>query len=188
MIKRLFIFGLLVAALTSVPLFSFGQSPLIIVNGRITELTDLKAINPDEIERIETESVDEESVAKYGTRANNGIIHVTLKYDRPARFTLSDSFDEYVESKIKWSNEEVAARVAVRFTVGEDGRITIGEILEATEGRLKRRVLAALDEFVKQPLWTPASKNGIPLATERVVVVQLPKGKRLPREPYLIRL
>lgn len=188
MIRRLFIFVFSVAALIGVPLLSYGQSPLITVNGSITDLTDLKAINPDEIERIETEPVNEESVEKYGPRANNGIIHVTLKYDQSARFTLGTSFDDYVESKIKWNNDETAARVAVRYTIAEDGRIIIGEILEATDGRLKRRVLAALDEFTKSPLWEPARKRGEPVATERIVTIQLPKGKRMPREPYLILL
>ena len=177
-----------VAALSIVPLFSFGQSPLIIINGRITELTDLKDINPADIERMETETVDEQSIEKYGPRANNGIVHVTLKYDRSARFTLGESFDEYVESRIKWSNDEAAARVAIRYTIAEDGRIAIGEVLEATEGRLKRRVLAALAEFEKNAAWEPATNNGVPVATERVIVVQLPKGKRMPRVPYLILL
>ena len=176
------------AVLLTVPLFSFGQPPLIIVNGNITDLTDLKAINPDEIELIETEPVDEESIERYGARANNGIIHVTLKYDEPARFTLGDSFDEYVESQIKWNKDEVAARVSMRYTITVDGRIVKGDILEATDGRLKRRVLAVLDEFVKNPAWTPARKNGTPVATERVLQIQLPKGKRMPREPYIILL
>ena len=179
----------LLTVLGLVPLCSFAQSPLIIVNGRITELTDLKAINPEDIEHIETEPVDEESVAKYGQRANNGIIHVTLKYDRSARFTLGDgSFDEYIESQIKWSSDEAAARVAVRYTIAEDGRIVIGEVLESTDGRLKRRVLAAMGEFTKTAAWEPATRSGEPVVTERVLQIQLPKGKRLWREPYIILL
>lgn len=185
--KRLFI-NILTAVLLSVPLFSYAQSPLIIVNGSVTELTDLKAINPADIELVETEPVDEQSVEKYGPRANNGIIHVTLKYDQPARFTLADSFDDYIESRIKWNSDEVAARVAIRYTIAEDGRIIPGEILEATEGRLKRRVTAAIAEFAKTAAWEPARKNGVPVATERVLQVQLPKGKRMPREPYIILL
>ena len=182
------IIGLLFAALLCVPLFSYAQSPLITVNGRITDLTDLKAIRPEDIERIDSEPVNEESVEKYGQRANNGIVHVTLKYDRSARFNLGDSFDDYIESQVKWNNEEVAARVAVRYTIAEDGRIVIGEILEATEGRLKRRVLAAMAEFTKNAAWTPAMKNDTPVATERVLQIQLPRGKRMPREPYIILL
>lgn len=182
------IIGFLFAVLLTVPLFSFGQSPLIIVNGRITDLTDLKAIKPEDIERIDTEPVDEQSVAIYGTRANNGIIHVTLKFDEPARFTLGDSFDDYVESQIKWNNDEAAARVSVRYTIAEDGRIEIGEVLESTEGRLKRRVLAAIAPFTKTAAWSPARKNGTPVATERVLQVQLPKGKRIRRDPYIILL
>lgn len=186
--KRAGFITLLAAILATVPLFSFAQSPLIIVNGSITDLTDLKAIKPEDIELIETEPVNEESVEKYGTRANNGIIHVTLRYDEPAHFTLGGLFDEHIESRIKWSNEEIAARVSVRYTITEDGSIRIGDVLEATDRRFKRRVLAAMEEFTNTQAWIPARKNGIPVETERVLQVQLPKGKRIPREPYIIIL
>lgn len=177
------------AVLLSVPLFSFAQPPLIIVNGQLTELTDLKAISPENIERIDTEAVNETSVEKYGARANNGIIHVTLKYDEPARFEDGGiPFDDRVESLVKWGDEEPAARVSIRYTVTEDGRITPGEVLEATDRRLKRRVMSALNEYVKNPHWKPASRNGVPVATAHVLQVRLPKGKSMPRERYLIRL
>ena len=182
------IIAILVLVLTTVPLCSSAQSPLIIVNGQITDLTDLKAINPEDIERIDTEPVNEESIERYGTRANNGIVHVTLKYDRPARFKGEGTFDEAVESRVKWKSDEAAARVAVRYTIAEDGRIITGEILEATDGRLKRRVLAAMEEFAKTPMWEPATKQGVPVTTERVLQIQLPHGKPLPREPYIIIL
>lgn len=178
----------LLTVLGLVPLFSYAQSPLIIVNGQITDLTDLKAINPEDIERIDTEPVNEESIEHYGARANNGIVHVTLKYDRSARFKGEGIFDEAVESRVKWNSDETAARVTVRYTIEEDGRITIGEVIEATDRRLKRRVLAAMEEFVNNPMWEPATRQGSPVATERVLQIQLPHGKHLPRRPYIILL
>lgn len=178
----------LLTVLGLVPLFSSAQSPLIIVNGQITDLTDLKEINPEDIERVETEPVNEESVERYGSRANNGIVHVTLKYDRSARFKGEGTFDETVERTVKWKADETAARVTVRYTIAENGCIIIGEVLESTDGRLKRRVLAAMEEFAKNPMWEPATKQGEPVATERVLQIQLPHGKRLPRRPYIILL
>lgn len=186
--RRVGLIAIFAAILTTVPLFSYAQSPLIIVNGQMTELTDLKAINPEDIERIETEPVDEESIERYGTRANNGIVHVTLKYDRSARFKGEGSFDEAVESLVKWKSDETAARVVVRYTIAESGCIVVGEVIESTDSRLKRRVLAAMEEFVKEPMWEPAVKQGEPVATERVLQIQLPHGKRLPRQPYIILL
>lgn len=179
----------LTAVLTLVPLFSSAQPPLIIVNGQTTELTDLKAINPQDIENVETEPADEQSIEKYGPRANHGIVRVTLKYDEAARFTVADkSFAAYISERVKWGANEPAARVSIRYTIGEQGCIVIGEVLEATDKRLRRRVTEAMKEAVENPLWVPARKNGVPVATERVLTVQLPEGKSMPREPYIILL
>lgn len=189
--KRAKAYTAIIAAVLStiVPLFSFAQQPLIIVNGRTTELTDLKAIDPQDIESVETEPADEESVEKYGPRANNGIVRVTLRYDEPARFTVADaSFADYIASHVKWTDNDPAARVSLRYTIGEDGCITVGEVLESTDNRLKRRILQAMDEAAKNPLWQPARRDGRPVATERVLTLQLPEGKSMPREPYIILL
>lgn len=181
------------AVLLFVPLFSSAQTPsaapLVIVNGRTTDLPDLKGIDPQAVERIDTEPATEANIAKYGERANNGIVLVTLKYDEPARFTVADTtFDDYIASHVKWGDNEPAARVAIRFTVGEDGRITLGELLEATDKRLLRRVREAASEAADTALWQPARKGDTPVATERVLKVQLPNGKPMPAEPYIVIL
>ena len=179
----------LTAVLLSVPLFSSAQPPLIIVNGRTTELTDLKSINPHDIESVETVPADEQTVEKYGPRANNGIVSVTLRYDEPAVFLVADaSFADYISSHVKWKDNDPAARVSVRYAIGTDGHISTGEVIESTDARLRRRVLAAMTEASKQALWTPARRNGRPVVTERVVQISLPAGKSVPQEPYIILL
>ena len=182
--------AILGAALIILPLFSYGQqpSPLIIVNGMPTELTDLRQIEPQDIEHIDTEAVDEAAIEKYGMRANNGILHVTLRYDEAARFEGGGTFDDYIASRVRWDSSEAAARVVVRYTIGEQGRITVGEVLQATDKRLKRRVMKALKEPSATAMWSPAKRRGTPVATERVLHIQLPEGKSLPREPYIILL
>lgn len=171
------------------PLFSFGQSPLIIVNDVITDLTDLKQIAPQDIEHIDTEPADEQTIEKYGPRANNGVVRVTLRYDEAAKFIGSDrTFDRYIAENVVWASHEPAARVAVRYTVNTDGRITLGEILEATDKRFKRRVIKAMESAAADPLWIPAKRKGEPVVTEHVLQVQLPEGKPMPREPYIIIL
>ena len=171
----------LFALLGSALLPAAAQKPLYIVNGRETE--EIASIPPEDIERVETLPADEETIARYGEKAFNGVMVVTLRYDSPARFTAAESFDAYIASQVKWSDDETAARVVLRYTVNTDGRAEVSAELESTDSRLRRRVLKAVEEA---PLWEPATKNGAPVASEGVLRIQLPEGKPLPRLPELI--
>lgn len=158
-----------------------AQEPLYLVNGR--EVEEIGSIPPDDIESVEMLPADEETIARYGEKAFNGVMVVTLRYDSPARFTAAESFDAYIASQVKWSDDETAARVVLRYTVNADGRAEVNAELESTDSRLRRRVLKAVEEA---PLWEPATKNGAPVASEGVLRIQLPEGKPLPRLPELI--
>ena len=159
--------------------------PLYIVNG--TPMEDISAIPPGNIEQIETLPADEESIARYGDQAAHGVILVTLRYDEPARFEAPEaeglSFGEYIAGCVKWENDEPAARVIVRYTVTAEGKIVVGDVLESTDNRLRRRVLKAVEAA---PAWQPARKLGTPVATEGVLRIQLPAGKPMPQLPQLV--
>ncbi|MDE6865117.1 MAG: TonB-dependent receptor plug domain-containing protein, partial [Alistipes sp.] len=78
---------LLLTAVGSVAGFSVdarAQQPLYIVNG-VPTTDNIAQIPPEDIERIETLPADEESIARYGEQASNGVVLVTLRYDEPAR-------------------------------------------------------------------------------------------------------
>ena len=175
MIRRL----LLLAALLGGPSLR-AQHPLYIVNG--TPREEIAEIDPDEIETIEELPADEESIARYGVQASNGVIVITLKYDSPAVFEGGGSFADYIARQVEWGRNEPAARVVLRYRIGPEGETSVGEILESTDSRLKRRVLKAVAEA---PRWTPAMKNGRAVESEGVLRIQLPEGKPLPGEPYL---
>ena len=64
-----------------------------------------------------------------------------------------------------------------------EGKAVLAQELESTDNRLKRRVLKALSEA---PHWHPAQKNGVAVASEGVLHIQLPKGKRMPRPVELV--
>lgn len=174
--KRLLLILLLTSALTAA-----AQEPLYLVNGK--EVDEISSIPPDDMESVEMLPADEETIARYGEKAYNGVMVVTLRYDTPARFPAGESFDAYIASQVKWPEEETAARVVLRYTVTPEGRTVAGDELESTDSRLRRRVLKALEEA---PLWEPATKNGTPVASEGVLRIQLPEGKPLPRLPELI--
>ena len=162
-----------------------AQHPLYLVNG--TPVEEIASIPPGDIELIETLPADEETIARYGAEASNGVILVTLRYDEPARFEAPGAeglpFGEYIARRVKWEADEPAARVIVRYTVTPEGRAAVKEILEATDNRLKRRVLKAIEAA---PAWRPARKNGAPVASEGVLRIQLPEGKPMPRQPQLV--
>ena len=107
----------------------------------------------------------------------------SLRYDKPAIFEAGTTFDEYIAGQVKWDDDEPAARIILRYTVTPEGKAVLAQELESTDNRLKRRVLKALSEA---PHWHPAQKNGVAVASEGVLHIQLPKGKRMPRPVELV--
>lgn len=154
-----------------------AQQPLYIVNGVATE--DISSIPPSDILETEMLPADEETIARYGAKASNGVTLITLRYDKPAVFGDGESFNNYISKQVKWAADEPAARVILRYTITSEGHTVIGTELESTDSRLKRRVLKAVAEA---PLWHPAMKDGAPVDSEGVLRVQLPEGKPMPRQ------
>ena len=169
-----------IATFGSLLSFAQGRSPLYIVNGR--EMSDVKHIPQSDIESIEPLEINDENIARYGHRASNGVIIVTLKYDKYASFEGGRSFERYISEQVKWDASEPAARVILRYTVGSDGQVTVGDTIEVTDKRLRRKVLAAIAD---SPKWTPASRNGVAVSSEHVLDIRLPEGKEIPAEPYI---
>ncbi|MBO7220078.1 MAG: energy transducer TonB [Alistipes sp.] len=157
------------------------QTPLYIVNG--VEMESVKHIAEENIEHIDHLAADEATVAKYGERANNGVIIVTLRYDKEAEFTGGKSLTDYVSERVKWNENWGVARFVARYTISADGSFHLGSVLESTDHQLRKRVLRALQDM---PKWQPATKQGKVVESEYVLSVQLPKGKAMPKEPYIV--
>ncbi len=158
------------------------QLPLYIVNG--VEMSDVSSIPPQDIENEEMLPADEETIARYGEKASNGVIVITLKYDKPAVFAADTvSFSNYIARHIVWKADDPVARVSLRYTINTDGQLVVGDILQSTDSRLKRRVLQAVAEA---PRWQPAQKGGNPIVSEGVLTIQLPAGKEMPPERVMI--
>ncbi len=91
--------------------------------------------------------------------------------------------EETIARRVEWPDDEPAARVVLRYKITPEGRTVVDQELEVTDKRLRRRVLKALGEA---PLWQPARKNGVPVESEGVLRIQLPEGKRIPRQAELV--
>ena len=128
-------------------------------------------------------SVPNETIAEYGEEANNGVVVIVLRYDTPPRFEVGGErtgYSRYVAGMVKWDAEsDPVARVVISFRVEADGSVTVRDVLEATDKRLCRRVLKAMEEA---PRWSPALKDGEGVATDHVLRITLPEGRTLPRQ------
>ena len=180
---RRLLFTISLALLYTFATAEHNQHPLYIVNGEVR--SDVSDIPEKNIENIQTLPANEQTIAKYGEQANNGVILVTLCYDVEAVFPLAESFSTYIASQVKWDNNDPTARFVMRFTVEADGTLTEGDVLQSTDKQFARRVLSAVKAA---PKWSPATKQGTAVASEHLLIVQLPKGKKLAREPYIIML
>jgi hypothetical protein len=181
-LKKFFIFNFsfLIVCFASVRAQNI-TTPLYIVNG--VEMESVRHIPEENIEHIDHLAADEATVAKYGERANNGVIIVTLRYDKEAEFTGGTSLADYVEERVKWPENYGVARFVARYTIGADGSFRLGDILQSTDHQLRKRVLKVLHEL---PKWQPATKQGKAVESDYVLSVQLPRGKAMPKQPYIV--
>ena len=84
---------------------------------------------------------------------------------------------------MKWSENWGVARFVARYTISADGSFRLGSILESTDHQLRKRVLRVLEDM---PAWQPATKQGKAVESDYVLSVQLPRGKAMPKEPYIV--
>lgn len=175
------IIATLLALLTASALWA--QQPLYVVNGNIVE--SIEHIPQEDIESIDVLPADEDTIAKWGLAASEGVIIVRLKYDTPATFAAEgyNNFTAYLAGCIKWNSNMPAERASIRITIAEDGRATIAEVLETTSRQFLKRVVKAIESA---PRWQPAMRDGKPVETIELVNIQLPTGKPLPSEHYVI--
>lgn len=162
-----------------------GRAPIYIVNGVRMSEDEVKEIDPSDIVTNTLLPADESTVAQYGDQAANGVIVIVLRYDTPARFEAGGEpavYSGYIAGRVKWDDTDPVARVIVSFTVEADGSVVVKDVLEATDNRLRRRILRAMEEA---PWWIPALKDGEGVATDHVLRVTLPKGRQLPREKVI---
>ena len=144
--------------------------PLYIVNGK--ETSEIRSIPPEDIENVEMLPADEETIARYGQRAAHGVMLITLRYDRPASFPADSAFGSYIARQVRWDESEPTARVVLRYKITPDGETVVQQELEST--------------VAEAPRWHPAQKNGAPVESEGVLSIQLPEGRRMPRQAELV--
>ena len=171
----------LLALLMSTSLWA--QQPLYVVNGRVVESID--GIPQSDIESINVLPADEETIAEWGLAASEGVIVVRLKFDTPATFAAEgfNNFTAYLAKQIKWDENMPVERASLRLNITEEGNIEVIEVLDTTSRQFLKRVTKAI---ASAPRWQPAMRDGKPIESLQLVNIQLPLGKELPKDPYVI--
>jgi hypothetical protein len=161
----------------------WAQQPLYVVNGRVVET--LEGIQQSDIESIDVLPADEDTIAEWGLGASEGVIIVRLKFDTPATFSAEgvNNFTAYLAKHIKWNESMPAERVSLRLRITEDGTAEVVEVLDTTSRQFLKRVTKAI---ASAPRWQPAMRDGKAIATLQLANIQLPLGKELPKDPYII--
>lgn len=153
------------------------RPPLYIVNGERMSEAQVKAINPDDIVSNVLLPADEATIEKYGLEASNGVIVISLRYDKPARFEYEGSpmhFADYVAQRVKWEYPaNPVARVVLRLNISAEGDVSECEVIDATDKRMLKRVRSVLAEA---PRWVPAMKDGKGVEDGYILRLTLPRG------------
>ena len=162
-----------------------AQQPMYVVNGVVVDGID--SIAQSDIESIDVLPADEETIAQWGMAASEGVIVVRLIYDTPARFSYegTDNFTTYLSKHVKWGENMPAERVSLRITIDTEGVAHVSEVLDSTSRQYLKRVMKAIDEA---PRWQPAMRDGKPIESLHLVNLQLPVGKEIPAEQFVIIL
>lgn len=162
-----------------------AQQPMYVVNGVVVDGID--SIPQSDIESIDVLPADEETIAQWGMAASEGVIVVRLIYDTPASFSYegTDNFTTYLSKHVKWGANMPAERVSLRVTIDTEGVAHVTEVLDSTSRQFLKRVMKAIDEA---PRWQPAMRDGKPIESLHLVNLQLPVGKEIPAEQFVIIL
>lgn len=171
----------LLLSMVLTPTTASTYEPIYIVNG--VKQISIKNIPAEKIVNIESLPIDDKLIAEYGIQANNGVMIVTIKHDKPALFSGGESFNEYILSRVEWDNDERAANIILRYIIKANGELKIDKELSSTDKRFRRRVLKVVEQA---PKWTPATRSGAPVDSEGLLNILLPLGKKLPQEFELV--
>ena len=155
--------------------------PLFVIDGKVADADfDLKKIDPKTIESMEVIK-NETAVEKYGEAAKNGVIVIKLKSQEPQEeevipfqfagekpgFNGGDvnEFSKWVAQNMQYPEEalkkNLSGRVMVSFVVGSDGVIRNVKVLRGVDPILDAEAVRVVSS---SPKWTPATKDGEPVA------------------------
>lgn len=112
-----------------------GNEPLYVVDGIVYESSQIKSINPNDIERIDVLK-DAAASAIYGCRASHGVIIITTKKANEKKFIIKDSKDRVGVGFATITATSLKTGDSVSFVANEFGRIETG-LLKSLDYKVK---------------------------------------------------
>ena len=157
-----------------------GEEPLLIVDGKIATIEQVRALPRDSVARVATMR-EKTAIKSYGEKAKYGaLIITTVKHQEEidnGPLSQPDVFDEvdeapqfpggmaglmqYLSSSIRYPNDAREAgaqgRVVVSFIVEKDGSISNAKVTKPTYSSFDEEALRVV---CAMPKWMPGKQNG----------------------------
>jgi TonB family protein len=165
--------------------FKDGETPLFIIDGKVSTRKDISSLNKKEIQEI-TVLKDKASAAVYGDKGKNGVVIITLKKGKSEEvldsvsnklskdnrtFEVVEQMPEYpggvrallnfIGTNLRYPVEaqkaKIQGRVIVRFVVNKAGQVEKGEIIRSLSPECDRESLRVIRMM---PDWKPGMQKG----------------------------
>ena len=157
-----------------------GEEPLLIVDGKIATIDQVRALPRDSVARVAMMR-EKTAIKSYGEKAKNGaLIITTVKHQEEIDNELlsqQDVFDKvdeapqfpggfsglmlYLSNNIRYPEDAKEAgaqgRVVVSFIVEKDGSISNAKVTKPTYSSFDEEALRVVSAM---PKWTPGKQNG----------------------------
>ena len=161
--------------------------PLIVINGNIAENQNIDKIDPESIDHVNVLK-GEQATGKYGEKAKNGVIEITLKPKTP--FTMVEempsfpggveALNAFVNANLKYPpfclEYRIQGRVIVSFVVDKNGSVTNAKLSRGVDPALDKEALRIVKSM---PIWNPGKQNGecVEVAYEMPINFKIPVEK-----------
>ena len=175
-----------------------GEEPLLIVDGKIATIEQVRALPRDAVASVGTMR-EEAAISSYGEKAKYGaLIITTVKHQKEIyneQISQPDVFDkvdeapqfpggmagmmQYLSSNIRYPEDAREAgtqgRVIVSFIVEKDGSISNAKVAKPTYSSLDEEALRVVSAM---PNWMPGKQNGQAVRVKYSVPVSFRLGNK----------
>lgn len=145
-------------------------NPLLVVDGNISENKNIDSINPETIQSVNVLK-GEPAIAKYGEKAKNGVLEITLKQDKPVFFVVEEmpefpggqeALRKFIANEVKYPVEAqekaIQGKVFVNFVVSETGVVKDAKIARGVDPIIDNEALRVVNNL---PAWKPGKQKGV---------------------------
>lgn len=156
-----------------------GEEPLLIVDGKISTIDQVRALPRDSVARLATMR-EKAAMKSYGEKGKYGALIITTKKhqeeldNEPKQPDVYDVVEgmpqfpggeaalmQYLSQNIRYPKEAMEAktqgRVIVQFVIEKDGSISGAHVVKSVNPQLDAEALRVVNAM---PNWTPGTQNG----------------------------